>query len=152
MYNKSFVNETKSNQTSFIKISGHYKEYSQVLKIIKKMPQLDEDILYDIKSDSIIESDKSSGVTNISVDFYNKLKNDLGNVNFIIGEGKYFIYLVSDLKIMKLTGFSFGKHFGMTGFRNMLDVVYDAGFDISDKNIFFNSRFVLTPNNKRAGD
>ena len=102
-------------------------------------------VLYDLSTCSIVDTDDTIGVTNAGKVFYYKHKESLGKVtNAELIDGKELL-LVSDSKIMKLSGFSWGKELGTTGFNGLLGILGDAGFDISNEDLKTKDNLTIYP-------
>lgn len=128
----------------FSSIKNTNENNSTIQEKVIKLSRIQGNILYDIKNDTIITQEENKiGITSESKSFYKGYKEILGEVKSIQGIKSHQVYLISDSKIMKLTGFSFGQHCGMAGYNGMLDVLKDAGFDISDQSIFDKEEFII---------
>ena len=102
-------------------------------------------LLYDMNVDCVMDTEAISGVTHIAKDFYYKHKDKLGNViKAKLSKGQDLV-LIYENYLMKLSGFSWGKECGMTGYNGLIEVLKDAGFDISDHTVFNKNNLVLTP-------
>ncbi len=92
-------------------------------------------IMYNIISDTEIDSDETVGITQNAKDFYYKHKETLGKVKQAhLKNGKALI-LMSERYFMKLSGFSWGKECGSTGYNGLIEILSDAGFDIDEQTI-----------------
>lgn len=100
-------------------------------------------ILYDIKSNTVLDKNEIEGVTHIGKDFYYTNKDTLGKVKEAKMKNATDLLLISDTKILKLSGFSCGKQCGSTGYNGLLEILKDAGFDTSDKSIFEQDNFTI---------
>lgn len=101
------------------------------------------DQLFDENGNPLVPNG-SYGVTSKSKKFFEDNKDKLGNVQRVIGKNGSTVFLISDFRIMKLTGLGFGAHCGMTGYNGFLYILSHAGFDISDESKFSIENFDIT--------
>lgn len=100
-------------------------------------------VFYDSKNEIIIDQDEHKSITNIGKDFYIKHKDSLGYIKQArMFDGK-ILMLISENKIMKLSGFSSGSQHGNVGFDGLLYVLKDAGFDVGDQSKINRDNFIL---------
>lgn len=100
-------------------------------------------VFYDSENKIVIDQDEHKGITNIGKDFYIKHKDSLGYIKQArMFDGK-ILMLISENKIMKLSGFSSGAQHGNIGFDGLLYVLNDAGFDISDQSKIDKENFTI---------
>lgn len=101
------------------------------------------DQLFDENANPLVP-DGSEGVTSKSKKFYEDNKDKLGKIQRVIGKNGNTVFLISDFRVMKLTGLGFGSHCGMTGYNGFLYILSQAGFDISDETNFLSENFDIT--------
>lgn len=105
-------------------------------------------IMYNIISDTEIDSDETVGITQNAKDFYYKHKGTLGKVKQAhLKDGKTLI-LMSERYFMKLSGFSWGKECGSTGYNGLVEILTDAGFDVNEQTISNKKNIVLVSGKK----
>ena len=102
-------------------------------------------VLYDLVSSSILISNDQKGVTKVGIDFYFNNKKSLGMIRQAQMKNGDTLLLISDSRIMKLSGFSCGKRRGAIGYSGLLEVLSDAGFDISNQEIFNQENLTIFP-------
>ena len=111
---------------------------------IKKISGEKGSVLYNTDTNFIIAKDDTFGVTNNGLQFYFKNKNNLGRIFQINMKNGEDLFLISNSKIMKLSGFSWGENRGNIGFDGLLQVLSDAGFDPLDENLKNKDNYVIT--------
>lgn len=142
----SFINEfrNKSNDSAPKKKKKViYVSYPPAIAIEYVLKKSNGCILYDITNNKIIDQDENIGITDIGKNFYITHKASLGDIK----QAKMFngkdLVLLSSTHIMKLSGFSSGEQHGNIGYDGLLNVLKDAGFDVSNESIIDKENFTI---------
>lgn len=100
-------------------------------------------VLYNILNNKVIDQEECKDITSIGKNFYIKHKDNLGDIwQAHMFNGKT-LTLISDNRIIKLSGFSSGKQHDNVGFDGLLYLLKDAGFDVSDQSKIDKENFTL---------
>lgn len=149
-FKNSFINDFKKPEPIKKKKKIIFVTNPQTQKIIEttinKLYGEKGCVLYNIDTNLIIDKDDALGVTNNGLQFYLKNKNNLGRIFQVNMKNGKDLFLISNSKIMKLSGFSWGENRGNNGFDGLIQVLSDAGFDPLDENLKSKDNYIITRN------
>lgn len=137
------INVQKKKKIIFVSNPHRSVTLSQqnILKNILENPN--GSVLCNTFTGKVIDQDENKGITNIGKEFYIKHNDDCGNIKQARMFNGETLILISDNRIMKLSGFSSGAQHGNVGFEGLLYVLKDAGFDVSDQSKIDKENFTL---------
>lgn len=142
--NPKMVDALKSAEEIIKYINHTHLTEKEIKNSIKTLSSQVGDVFYDVREDEIKDYDPTYGITDKSTKFYMSHKESFGIPYRVIGKYGDTVYFISNTMIIKLTGFTFGKYHGGTGYNGLKNLLKETGFDISDESIFDKEEFDIT--------